>query len=235
MIKFDSGRLANIFLPMNKFAFFFPAKIIFAESNVDLTPYEGKHPIYLGPIGRKYYFKTDKEKIVFEHIEDDKRQLFVKVRNCFCPFHVTFIDNIPTLMENVNATCDAKMQEWEAAIDNPSLYEQKAAETRAKAKAEREERDKDEAERKAARAKAAREAYENTLNNFKNNLGVVIWDTFEEACKEYGVKIPIKTIGYGRKNVISVSQTGLTVRGKCHNSPVLWAAIKELKEKLDAA
>lgn len=217
---------------MNKFAFFFPAKIVFAETNVELTPYEGKHPVYLGPIGRKYYYKTDKGKIVFEHIEDDKRQLFVKVRNCFCPFHVTFIDNIPALMESVNATCDAKMTEWEAAIDNPSIYEQSAAETRAKVKAEREQRDKYEAERKAARAVEMRKAYENTLANFKNDLGVMIWDTFEEACKEYNVKIPIKTIGYGRKNIISVSQTGLTTRGKCHNSPVLWQAIRELAAKL---
>lgn len=217
---------------MNKFAFFFPAKIIFAESNIELTPYEGKYPVYLGPIGRKYYFKTDKEKIVFEHIEDDKRQLFVKVKDCFCPFHVTFIDSIPALMENVNATCDAKMTEWEAAIDNPSIYEQKAAETRAKIKTEREERDRDEAERKIARAKSDREAFLNTLNNFKNNTGVLIWENFEDACKEYGVKMPIKTIGYGRKNIISVSQTSLTARGKCHNSPVLWAAIKELAAKL---
>lgn len=217
---------------MNKFAFFFPAKIIFAEHAVELTPYEGKHPIYLGPIGRRYYFKTDKEKIVFEHIEDDKRQLFVKVRDCFCPFHVTFIDNIPALMESVNATCDTKMEEWEAAINNPSLYEQQAAETRAKVRAEREQRDKDEAERKTARAVEMRKAYENTLNNFKNNIGVMIWDTFEEACKEYNVKIPIKTIGYGRKNIISVSRTGLTTRGQCHNSPVLWAAIRELAAKL---
>jgi hypothetical protein len=217
---------------MNKFAFFFPAKIIFAESSVELTPYEGKHLVYLGPIGRKYYLKTDKGKIVFEHIEDDKRQLFVKVRDCFCPFHVTFIDNIPALMESINETCDAKMTEWEAAIDFPEVYEQKAAESREKAKAEREQRDKDEAERKTARAVEMRKAYENTLNNFKNNTGVMIWDTFEEACKEYNVKIPIKTIGYGRKNIISVSQTGMTTHGKCHNSPVLWAAIRELAAKL---
>lgn len=33
---------------MNKFAFFFPAKIVFAETSVELIPYEGKHPILIG-------------------------------------------------------------------------------------------------------------------------------------------------------------------------------------------
>ena len=217
---------------MNKLAFFFPAKIVFAESSVELTPYDGKHPIYLGPIGRKYYFKTDKAKVVFEHIEDDKRQVFLKVKDYFCPCNVSFIDNIPSMIETMADHIEAKLPIWEKEIENPEIYEKQAAETRAKIKAEREERDRDEAERKLARAKSAREAFLNTLNNFKNNTGVLIWENFEDACKEYGVKMPIKTIGYGRKNIISVSQTGLTARGKCHNSPVLWAAIKELATKL---
>ena len=136
------------------------------------------------------------------------------------------------MIETMADHIEAKLPIWEKEIENPEIYEKQAAETRAKIKAEREERDRDEAERKLARAKSAREAFLNTLNNFKNNTGVLIWENFEDACKEYGVKMPIKTIGYGRKNIISVSQTGLTARGKCHNSPVLWAAIKELATKL---
>ncbi len=186
-------------------------------------------------LGRKYYFKTDKGKVVFENIEDDKRQVFLKVKDCFCPCNVSFIDNIPALVEEMASHIEAKLPIWEKEIESPELYEKQATETRVKIKAEREERDRDEAERKLSRAKSAREAFLNTLNNFKNNTGVLIWENFEDACKEYGVKMPIKTIGYGRKNIISVSQTGLTARGKCHNSPVLWAAIKELAIKLDAA
>ncbi len=216
---------------MNKFAFFFPAKIVFAESNVELMSYEGKHPLYLGPIGRKYYFSTDKAKIVFEHIGDDKRQLFVKVRDCFCPFHVTFIDNIPALMENINATCDAKMAEWEAAIDDPAAYEQKAAETREKIKAERAIADKEQAERKAERERNAQTAYENALKTFAEGQ-MVEWNTFERAIKENGITLPIKTIGFGRKNVSKIGVTGYSVCGSAHNSPVLWNAIRELKEKI---
>lgn len=216
---------------MNKFAFFFPAKIVFAEANVELTPYDGKHPIYLGPIGRKYYFKTDKGKIVFEHIEDDKRQLFVKVRDCFCPFHVTFIDNIPALMENVNTACDAKMAEWEAAIDFPEVYEQKAAESREKNQKERAIQDAEIQKQKQERFERAEQAYKESLEVFKNGEKIE-WADFERACKEKGVKLPIKTLGFGRANVSKVGQNGYSVLGSKHNSPVLWAAIRELAAKL---
>jgi hypothetical protein len=216
---------------MNKFAFFFPAKIVFAEANVELTPYEGKHPVYLGPIGRKYYFKTDKNKIVFEHIEDDKRQLFVKVRNCFCPFHVTFIDNIPALMESVNATCDAKMAEWEAAIDFPEVYEQKAAEAREKAKTENAIRDAEIQKQKQERFERTEQAHKYSVLVFKNGE-MIEWPDFERACKERSVKLPIKTLGFGRANVSKIGQTGYSISGSKHNSPVLWAAIRELAAKL---
>lgn len=218
---------------MNKFAFFFPAKIAFAESAVELSPIEFQgETFYLGPIGKKYFFSTEKHKMIFQHVEDDKRQIFFKCGEYFLTVHLIFIDNIQAFLESILERIKSTAPKWQEYLNNPDSYEAEMTENRLKIRTEREQRDKDEAERKAARAKAAREAYENTLNNFKNNLGVVIWDTFEEACKEYGVKIPIKTIGYGRKNVISVSQTGLTVRGKCHNSPVLWQAIRELAAKL---
>lgn len=217
---------------MHKLAFFYPAKIVFAEANVELTPCEGKHSVYLGPIGRKYYFKTDKNKIVFEHIEDDKRQLFVKVGDCFCPFHVTFIDNIPALMENINATCDAKMSEWEAAIKNPEIYEAQATAKREQSKAENEERDKRIAAQKLEREQAAQKLYEQSLIDFKEGA-MIDWNHFEQAIKEKGVKLPIKTLGFGRKNVSKIGQTGYSVCGSNHNSPVLWAAIRELAKTLN--
>lgn len=218
---------------MNKFAFFFPAKIAFAESAVELKQIEfsGK-TFYLGPLGKNVYFSCDKGRIVVSQNGADMIQIFVKVGEYFCNMTNTPESNITAWLENKIDAINELLPKWETQVNNPLAYEQAAAETRAKIKAEREERDRDEVERKLARAKSAREAFLNTLNNFKNNTGVLIWENFEDACKEYGVKMPIKTIGYGRKNIISVSQTGLTARGKCHNSPVLWAAIKELALKL---
>lgn len=218
---------------MNKFAFFYPAKIVFSEASVELTPYEGKYPVFLGPIGRKYYFNSDKGKIVFQHIEDDKRQLFIKVRDCFCPFHVTFIDNIPNLMQNINETCDAKMSEWEAAIDNPLSYEQKAAETREKNKQERAIRDAEIERQKKEREERAENLYKESLETFKGGKHMIEWDNFERACRENDVRLPIKTLGFGRANVSKIGQTGYSVHGSRHNSPVLWAAIRELAEKIN--
>lgn len=219
---------------MNKFAFFFPAKIAFAESAVELKQIEfsGK-TFYLGPLGKNIYFSCDKGRIVVSQNSPDGLQIFIKVGEYFCAMTNTPESNVLTWLEHKLDAINELLPKWETQVNNPKIYEQAAAETRAKINAEREERGRDEAERKLARAKSMREAYENTLNNFKNGTGVVIWDTFEDACKEYGVKMPIKTIGYGRKNIVSVSKTGLTARGKCHNSPVLWQAIKELATKLE--
>jgi hypothetical protein len=218
---------------MNKFAFFFPAKIAFAESTVELKPIEfsGK-TFYLGPLGKNVYFSCDKGRIVVSQNSPDCLQIFIKVGEYFCAMTNTPESNVMTWLEHKADVITELLPKWENQVNNPEIYEQEAAKTREKIKEEREERDRDEAERKLSRAKSAREAFLNTLNNFKNNTGVLIWENFEDACKEYGVKIPIKTIGYGRKNIISVSQTGLTSRGKCHNSPVLWAAIRELAIKL---
>lgn len=219
---------------MNKFAFFFPAKIAFAESTVELKPVEfSGQTFYLSPLGKNVYFSCDKAKIVVSQNGADMIQIFVKVGEYFCNMINTPESNVTAWLENKINSINELLPKWESQVNNPLAYEQKATELREKSKQERAERDKDEAERKLARAQSMREAYENSLNNFKNNTGVLIWDSFEEACKEYSVKMPIKTIGYGRKNIISVSQTGSIMRGKCHNSPVLWAAIKELAGKLN--
>jgi len=217
---------------MNRLAFFFPAKIVFAESAIELTPHEGKHPVYLGPIGRKYYFKTDKGKVVFERIEDDKRQVFLKVKDCFCPCNVSFIDNIPSMIETMADRIEAKLPIWEKEIENPLAYEQKAAETRAKINAEREEQDKRIAAQKLEREQAAQKDYEDSLAVFKAGIHMIEWGHFERACKENNVKLPIKTLGFGRANVAKIGQTGYSVHSSSHNSPVLWAAIQELSEKL---
>lgn len=217
---------------MNQFAFFYPAKIIFAEHNIELTPVEREgFTFYLGPIGRKYFFNSDKKKIVFEHIENDKRQLFAKVGEHICPFHVTFIDNIDAFIDSALATVKQKYNLWDSQIKNPELYEAEATATREKIRAERAERDREEEERKAARAKAAEEAYQKSLALFIEGTRIA-WADFERACKENNIKMPIKTIGYGRKNIHEVGTKGWTTYGSRHNSPIVWEAVENLQKKL---
>ncbi len=217
----------------NKFAFFFPAKIAFAESNVELEPLEFQDvTFYLGPIGKKYYFSIDKRKIVFEHIENDKRQIFFKCLDCVLSVHLTFVDNIQAFLEGIIDRVKESIPKWEAQLNNTELYEQEAAKTREKIKAERTEQDKKLAEQKQIREQVAQKAYEDSLEVFKEGKYMIEWSTFERAIKENGITLPIKTIGFGRKNVSKIGVTGYSICGSKHNSPVLWAAIRKLKEKL---
>lgn len=217
---------------MNKFAFFFPAKIAFAESAVELSPIEFQGEVfYLGPLGKNVYFSTENGRIVVSKNGDDMIQIFVKAGEYFCNMTNTRQDNVETWLDYKIEAIKELLPKWESQINNPELYEQAAAETRAKAKAEREEQDKRIAAQKLEQEETARKAYEQSLVNFQNGDHLQ-WDDFEQACKEYCVKIPIKTIGYGRKNITSVSKDGIRIRWSCHNSPVLWAAIRELAAKL---
>ena len=79
----------------------------------------------------------------------------------------------------------------------------------------------------------AQKAYNQSLIDFKNGQ-MIRWDHFESALKENNIKLPIKTLGYGRANVSTIGKTGYSVSGSSHNSPVLWAAIQQLAEKLVA-
>lgn len=219
---------------MNKFAFFFPAKIAFAESAVELSPIEFQgETFYLGPLGKNVYFSCDKGKIVVSKNGDDMIQIFVKVGEYFCNMTNTPETNVSAWLENKLEMIKELRPKWKSQINNPKLYEQAATETRAKIKAENAKRDEQIAAQKLEREEAARKVYEQSLVDFQNG-GHLQWDDFEQACKEHCVKMPIKTIGYGRKNITSVSKDGIRIRWSCHNSPVLWAAIRELAEKLIA-
>lgn len=217
---------------MNKFAFFFPAKIAFAESAVELSPIKFRgEAFYLGPLGKNVYFSCDKGKIVVSKNGDDMIQIFVKVGEYFCNMTNTPETNVSVWLENKLETIKELRPKWESQINNPELYEQEAAKTRAKIKAENEERDKQIAAQKLERQQATRKAYEQSLVSFVNKE-MIEWDHFEDALNENNIKLPIKTLGYGRANVSKIGQTGYSVRGSSHNSPVLWAAIRELAAKL---
>lgn len=219
---------------MNKFAFFFPAKIAFAESAVELSPIEFQgETFYLGPLGKNVYFSCDKGKIVVSKNGDDMIQIFVKVGEYFCNMTNTPETNVSAWLENKLEMIKELRPKWESQINNPELYEQAAAETRAKIKAENAKRDEQIAAQKLEREEAARKVYEQSLVSFANKE-MILWEHFEDALKENKIKLPIKTLGYGRANVSKIGQTGYSVRESNHSSPVLWAAIQELAEKLVA-
>lgn len=221
---------------MNKFAFFFPAKIVFAERNIELQEFvftkDGKYlTFYLGPIGKNIWFSTDKGKIVMENSSDDMRQILMKTGDCYSIMQNLLIANIEDFLTRQFEFIQENTAKWQAQINNPELYEREATERREKIKAERAAMDKEHEERAAERLRKSEEVYQASLKSFLSGEQIP-WDNVERACKENGITIPIKTIGFGRKNITSVGRTSMTARGK-YNSPKVWAIIKELYNKLN--
>lgn len=217
---------------MNKFAFFFPAKIAFTEYKIDLEPLIFRDKtFYLGPIGKKIYFSCDKNKMVSTD-NGDGRQIYIKIGEYFCEMTNTPFLNVLLWLENRFDAINESLPKWTAQIDNPSLYEQEAAKTREKIKVERAIQDAEIQKQKQQRFEKAEQAHKEAVSVFKDGKHMIEWADFERACKENGVKLPIKTLGFGRANILKIGQTGYSICGSKHNSPVLWAAIRDLAAKL---
>jgi len=221
---------------MNKFAFFFPAKIVFAERNIELQEFvftkDGKYlTLYLGPIGKNIWFSTDKGKIIMENSSDDMRQILIKTGDCYSIMQNLLIANIEDFLTRQFEFIEGALPKWQAQINNPELYEQEATERREKIKAERAIRDAEIEKRNQERAEKAQQAYENSLIEFSAGK-MIPWADFERATKQFAVSIPIKTLGFGRKNVANIGYMGYSVYKNGHNSPVLWRAMGELKSKM---
>lgn len=218
-----------------KFAFTYPAKIVFAERNVEMVHhhYDGLD-FYTGPINKNVYFcsKTGKIKIK-DYSVGTVFQVYLKIEDClaYCacvePDRISewFGRNIEFVKENIG--------KWSNSILHPEIYEQEQATKRAEFKAHRDAQDKEEHERKQARAKAAQEAYDAQIKAFTGD-GWITWETFERACKENNISMPIKTIGFGRKNVVEIRKGQVRRYGK-HTSPVIFDAANKLHEKLNVS
>lgn len=220
---------------MNKFAFFFPAKIIFAERNIELQEFvftkDGKYQtFYLGPIGKNIWFSTDKGKIIIEGTSDDMRQILMKTGDCYSIMQNLLIANIEDFLTRQFEFIQENTAKWQAQINNPELYEQEATERREKIKAERAAADKEQEERNAERLRKSEELYQNNLKSFLGGEQIP-WDNVERAMKEFNVSLPIKTLGFARANIVKICVEGAVTRGT-HNSPVLWKAVRQLKQKM---
>ena len=221
---------------MNKFAFFFPAKIVFAERNIELQEFvftkDGKYlTFYLGPIGKNIWFSTDKGKIVMENSSDDMRQILMKTGDCYSIMQNLLIANIEDFLTRQFEFIEENTPKWQAQINNPELYEREATERREKIKSERAIQDAEIEKRNQERAQKTEQLYQNSLKEFSAGQ-MIVWADFERATKQFAVRLPIKTLGFGRKNVAKIGHTGYSVCGSNHNSPILWQAIRELQQKM---
>lgn len=216
---------------MNKFAFFFPAKIVFAERNIELEPLIFRdYTFYLGPIGKNIYFSSDEHRIVAGNSSNEIRQIFIKTGDYYSVVQSILISNIEDFLTRHFDFIQSAIPNRAAQINNPELYEREATERREKIKAERAAMDKEHEERAAERLRKSEEVYQASLKSFLSGEQIP-WENVERAMKEFGVSLPIKTLGFARSNIVKICVEGAVTRGT-HNSPVLWRAVRQLKQKM---
>ncbi len=221
---------------MNKFAFFFPAKIVFAERDIpDFNAYVYKG-LEFRISSKNIFFSSKKDRIVVESslakdslTNEEPKQIWLNVAGCLIYCSTTF--NLDDWMEKNHSHIVENIDKWAEKIKHPEIYEQEATERREKIKTERAIADKEQEERLKQRAEAAEKVYQESIMAFLNGEQIP-WENIERACKENRIIIPIQTLGFGRKNITSIGRTSMTTRGK-YNSPKVWAAVKELYGKLN--
>ena len=213
---------------MNKFIFQFPAKIVFAESNISLRKIECQYPLYAID-GRKAFFNTKKEKISITKIDNlnsyylliDGRLVYVSVGDDF-----STIERLNGLGVEFIDSYFAKVRNY---IQHPEVYEQEQSAIREKIRQEREARDTEQKEQDERRKLAAETRYKESLEKYKRGEKIE-WETFERACSEFGVNIPIKTKGWGRKCVTQIGVDGYSFRG--NPSGTIGRFSQELRDKM---
>lgn len=218
-----------------KFIFTYPAKIIFAERNIQMTPvsYDGLE-FFTGPIGKNIWFctKTEKLKVTDYHRSGPNVfHVYLQIESCLVYCGCIESDRIDEWFERNIEFVKENFEKFRSYVLHPEIYEQEQAEKHAKIKAERQIRDAEEAKLKADRLTASEALYTQSIEDFKSGKKIS-WDHFERAIKENNINLPIKTLGFGRKNVLEVGRETISKYGN-HSSQVLWTAIHRLNEILN--
>lgn len=219
-----------------KFIFVYPAKIIFAERNVQMTPVSyGGLDFFVGPINKNIWFCTKTEKVKVTDYRQTGQNVFhvyLEIEGCLVYCACIEFERVDEWFERNIEFVKQNFEKFRNYVLHPEIYEQEQAENRAKFKAERELRDAEQAKLNADRLAASEALYMQSIEDFKSGKKIS-WDHFERAIKENNINLPIKTLGFGRKWFIDIGTSGATTRGTCHNSPVIWRAVKNLKEVLN--
>lgn len=215
---------------MKTLAFFFPAKIIVAQYELELERVpDCPVSLHVAPEGWRYYYSQDKARVTRDSAPGS-RMIFVEVDGHFCPLTSTPADNVAAFCEvHWRAIFDG-LPQWSYSLANPAEYEAKAKESIARRHAERAEADREQEETKLRRAAVAEAAHKASLVSFVAGHPIP-WATFERGCKDNGIKLPIRTVGMARASVTEISLHSMSTLGK-KNSPHIWIAVRALASLL---
>ena len=213
-----------------KIAFFFPAKILVAEAPTSwiFTAIPGT-PYFT--IDHYPFFDTVKGRIASKALSEVQTYLLIEIEpGILAP--ITATGDAAALIERHVESLAASLPKWRSYLANPASYEAEQTVKREAAKAYNARRDAETAERKARIDAEHEAAYQASLSTFAAGEQISL-EHFERACKEYEVKMPIKTLGWARKHVSAVGRKSATLAGAAkHNSPHFWSAVRELFDNL---
>lgn len=214
-----------------KIAFFFPAKLLVTEvpaswifTAIPGTPYF--------TFDRYPYLDTAKGRITSKALSEGQTYLLIEIESgILAPLTAT--GDAAAIIERHAESLATWVGRWRAYLAAPASYEADQTAKREAAKAENARRDAETAERKARIDAEHEAAYQASLSTFAAGEQISL-EHFERACKEYEVKMPIKTLGWARQHVSAVGRKSATLAGAAkHNSPHFWSAVHELFDKTE--
>ncbi len=210
-----------------KFAFIFPAKVIFAERNITGRPVTIAGRALIAFDELNVYYSTKQNRIVteakegltayFAELSGHYLQIFSRSR-----LSMDSETNDERAEKSLSGydqeSLNSQLANWADSILNPDKYETAQAIRRETIARERAERDAIQAETSARRAETAAASHKAFMEKAYADFmagEMISWDHFEELCKDHGVTLPINAIGAGRKHISGIGQMTVRISKKC--------------------
>lgn len=199
-----------------KFAFIFPAKIIFAERS--LTP-DHEFELYgykMIGFSKNVYYCTKTNKIKTENVDDREGcyYYFIQINGVLSYIRRGFEDHFKTIEEDMFKRAS---EERAGVLNDPAKYEENQRVIIAEKRAEREREAKDREAKRLAKEAEELAIWEEKLKSGEKTLlngDMIPWEVFEGLCNKYGYSLPFSTIGAGRKNIGDVGLNQYTTYKK---------------------
>ena len=158
-----------------------------------------------------YYIEISPSVYYLSALAPDDEYFMKAINGCSDVVLKGIIDDARAILADIDGYTARKAAEIEAAKQARAEAEKVAAEESQK--------------RWAADYKARAARKESDLAAFRSGRAIP-WGSFEDLCEDHGVKMPIQTIGAGRKSVKNISALSMTVCGKSRPTLALEAARK---------
>lgn len=229
--------LNGVLFPMKKFAFIFPAKIVFAEKDIVSVVHEFMGFKFHEFVNENVYFNTKKEKVVRE--VSSFSSFYIETNGILHYIHS--LDNAESfrkfLEHHGKDKISMEIEDRIFYIENPEVYsefkEKEISERKARIAREREEADELCKEREKQRAAALEDQRSKTLSDYKEGE-TVKWEDLSFWFEKHDL-LPPRTKGWANKFLETISKNGsCTLRGTGKVSSGFSAAFHKFNKTLES-